>query len=187
MGCADAVKTGVAERKQQGLPAQSNVKRDQEESGAMKALKEANEMLRTRNTELEATIKRINEEMAEIKRLVAEQQQQRKPAPEEMTEDEPDVEVDPRTTRAAGPAPKRRATENIKERRLSERIDNLEDRFNRFEEYIRTTFTKTLTDRFVAIEQTCQQLATTVQNMAVQVSNLQQAWIGQQTSQPQHQ
>lgn len=67
-----------------------------------------------------------------------------------------------------GPAPKRRAIENLKERRLSDRVDNLEVKLDRFEEYIRTTFTKTITDRFIAIEQTCQLFGATIQNLVTQ-------------------
>ncbi|XP_070392943.1 uncharacterized protein [Dermacentor albipictus] len=112
--------------------------------------------------------------MAEIKRMMTVQLQQQQaqplsPQPQQMamTEDEPEVAVNPRTENAAsaGPAPKRRAIENLKERRLSDRVDNLEDRLTHFEEYIRMTFTNTITDRFIAIEQTCQQLTTTVSRL----------------------
>ncbi|XP_050028408.2 uncharacterized protein [Dermacentor andersoni] len=157
---------------------------------------EANEALRKKNTELEATVNKLSKEMAEIKRMMTVQLQQQQapplsPQPQQMamTEDEPEVAVNPRTENAAsaGPAPKRRAIENLKERRLCDRVDNLEDRLTHFEEYIRTTFTKTITDRFIAIEQTCQQFTTTAQNLATQMANFQQTWIGHQPPQPQQQ
>ncbi|KAH9375374.1 hypothetical protein HPB48_006534 [Haemaphysalis longicornis] len=65
---------------------------------------------------------------------------------------------------SSGPGAKRRAIENIKERKLSERIDNPEDKLDRMEkrldnveEYVRTTCTKSKDDRFTSMESTCQQ------------------------------
>ncbi|KAG0434903.1 hypothetical protein HPB47_018797 [Ixodes persulcatus] len=68
---------------------------------------------------------------------------------EEMTEDEPEVEVDPRTTKAAGPAPKRRATEGAKERKITERIEKQDDRFDHLE-----ATSKVTNERLTALEQT---------------------------------
>ncbi|XP_050038266.1 uncharacterized protein [Dermacentor andersoni] len=198
---ADVVKSGVAKKEQQQQQQQSPPFRGgggkfKDESEAMKALREANQALRKKNTELEATVNKLSKEMAEIKKMMTvqlheQQAQPLSPQPQQMamTEDEPEVAVNPRTENAAsaGPAPKRRAIENLKERRLSDRVDNLEDRLTHFEEYIRTTFTKTITDRFIAIEQTCQQFTTTVQNLATQMANFQQTWIGHQPPQPQQQ
>ncbi|CAN7981686.1 unnamed protein product, partial [Ixodes pacificus] len=106
---ADAVKANMAEKRQP--PAQNATKKIQEKNGVVKALKDENERLKRRIAEQDATIKEINEKLTT---LIAEQQEQQlqlpKPAQErkqeEMTEDAPEVEVDPRTTKAAGPAPK---------------------------------------------------------------------------------
>lgn len=116
---------------------------------------------------------------------------------------------------AAGPAPKRWAIDNLKECKLSERMDNLKHRLERMEkrldnflrvslndvhqvdrppvhrtqrlrlddittlkDYGRTTFKKSIDDRFTALKRTFQQLATTVQKLVMQLANFQQAWAG---------
>ncbi|CAN7945482.1 unnamed protein product, partial [Ixodes hexagonus] len=133
---ADAVKANMAEKRQP--PAQNAAKKIQEENGAVKALRDENEKLKRRIAEQDATIKEINEKLTT---LIATQQQQQQQLPkpaqekeqEEMTADEPEVEVDPRATKAAGPAPKRRAIEGAKERKITETIEKQDDRLDHLE------------------------------------------------------
>ncbi|CAN7995598.1 unnamed protein product, partial [Ixodes hexagonus] len=133
---ADAVKANMAEKRQP--PAQNAAKKIQEENGAVKALRDENEKLKRRIAEQDATIMEINEK---LKTLIATQQQQQQQLPkpaqereqEEMTADEPEVEVDPRATKAAGPAPKRRAIEGAMERKITETIEKQDDRLDHLE------------------------------------------------------
>ncbi|KAH7967480.1 hypothetical protein HPB49_025157 [Dermacentor silvarum] len=93
---------------------------------------------------------------------------------QEMTEDEPEVEVDPRATIAAGPAPKRRAIEGAKERKITERI---EKQGHRFDHLLVTS--KVTNERLTALEQRVQQMTTniqrTIQNMIAQMQTQLQA------------
>ncbi|KAH7971817.1 hypothetical protein HPB52_002977 [Rhipicephalus sanguineus] len=66
-----------------------------------------------------------------------------------MAKDEPEVEVDPRATKATGPAPKRRAIEGIKERKITERIEKQGDRLDHLE-----ATSKVTNERLTALEQT---------------------------------
>ncbi|KAG0436234.1 hypothetical protein HPB47_018065 [Ixodes persulcatus] len=133
---ADTVKVNMAEKRQP--PAQNAAKKIQEMNGMVKALGDENKKLKRRIAEQDATIQEINEKLTT---LIAKQQQQQQQLPkpaqerkqEEMTEDEPEVEVDPRTTKAAGPAPKRRAIEGAKERKITERIEKQDDRLDHLE------------------------------------------------------
>ncbi|KAL1426843.1 hypothetical protein MTO96_017923 [Rhipicephalus appendiculatus] len=134
---ADAVKANMTEKRQP--PAQNAAKKIQEENGVAKYLRDENEKLKRRIAEQDATIKEINEKLTALIAMQQQQQQQQQPKPaqerkqEEMTEDEPEVEVDPRATKAAGQAPKRRAIEGAKERKIAERIEKQGDRLDHFE------------------------------------------------------
>ncbi|XP_037567575.1 uncharacterized protein DDB_G0283697 [Dermacentor silvarum] len=170
---ADAVKANMAEKRQP--PAQNAVKKIQEANGVEKSLRYENEKLKRRIAEKEATIKEINEKLTSL--IAMQQQQQQQPTPaqqrkQEMTEDEPEVEVDPRATIAAGPAPKRRAIEGAKERKVTERSDRLD--------HLEAT-SKVTNERLTALEQTVQQMTTniqsTIQNMIAQMQTQLQAHI----------
>lgn len=91
-----------------------------------------------------------------------------------MTKDEPEIEVDPRATKAMGPAPKRRAIEGIKERKITERIEKQGDRLDHLE-----ATSKVTNERLTALEQTVQQMATniqsTIQNIMAQMQTQLQA------------
>ncbi|KAH7971176.1 hypothetical protein HPB49_019971 [Dermacentor silvarum] len=134
---ADAVKANMAEKRQP--PAQNAAKKVQEANGVEKSLRDENEKLKRRIAEQDATIKEINEKPTTLIAMQQQQQQQQQqPTPaqqrkQEMTEDEPEVEVDPRATIAAGPAPKRRAIEGAKERKITERIEKQGDRLDHLE------------------------------------------------------
>lgn len=205
---ADTVKVNMAEKRQP--PAQNAAKKIQEMNGVVKALRDENEKLKRRIAEQDATIQEINEKLTT---LIAKQQQQQQQLPkpaqerkqEEMTEDEPEVEVDPRTTKAAGPAPKRRAIEGAKERKITERIEKQDDRLDHLE-----ATSKVTNERLTALEQTVQQMTTnvqsTIQNMIAQmqaqlqahiqaqmqsmeaqiIAKLQQSWTGQHVQQQPH-
>ncbi|KAM7306727.1 uncharacterized protein ISCGN_010395 [Ixodes scapularis] len=176
---ADAVKVNMAEKRQ--TPAQNAEKKIQEMNGVVKALRDENEKLKRKIAEQDATIKEINEKLTT---LIAKQQQQQQQLPkpaqerkqEKMTADEPEVEVDPRTTKAAGPAPKRRAIEGAKERKITERIEKEDDRLDHLE-----ATSKVTNERLTALEQTVQQMTTnvqsTIQNMIAQMQAQLQAHI----------
>ncbi|KAH7959493.1 hypothetical protein HPB49_011462 [Dermacentor silvarum] len=173
---ADAVKANMAEKRQP--PAQNAAKKIQEANGVEKSLRDENEKLKRRIAEQDATIKEINEK---VTTLIAMQQQQQQPTPaqqrkQEMTEDEPEVEVDPRATIAAGPAPKRRAIEGAKERKITERIEKQGDRLDHLE-----ATSKVTNERLTALEQTVQQMTaniqSTIQNMIAQMQTQLQAHI----------
>lgn len=198
----------MAEKRQ--TPAQNVEKKIQEKNGVVKALRDENEKLKRKIAEQDATIKEINEKLTT---LIAKQQQQQQQLPkpaqerkqEEMTADEPEVEVDPRTTKAAGPAPKRGAIEGAKERKVTERIEKQDDRLDHLE-----ATSKVTNERLTALEQTVQQMATnvqsTIQNMIAQmqaqlqghiqaqmqsmeaqiIAKLQQSWTGQHVQQQPH-
>ncbi|XP_075543967.1 uncharacterized protein LOC142578469 [Dermacentor variabilis] len=204
---ADAVKANMAEKRQP--PAQNAAKKIQEENGVVKALRDENEMLKRRIAEQDATIKEINEKLTTLIGLQQQQQLLPKPAQEwkqeEITEDEPEVEVDPRATKEAGPAPKRRAIEGAKERKISERIEKQDDRLDRLE-----ATSKVTNERLTTLAQTVQQMTTniqsTIQNMMAQmqaqlqtqiqaqiqgmeaqiIAKLQQSWTGQHVQQHPH-
>ncbi|KAG0413954.1 hypothetical protein HPB47_008885 [Ixodes persulcatus] len=205
---ADTVKVNMAEKRQP--PAQNAAKKIQEMNGMVKALGDENKKLKRRIAEQDATIQEINEKLTT---LIAKQQQQQQQLPkpaqerkqEEMTEDEPEVEVDPRTTKAAGPAPKRRAIEGAKERKITERIEKQDDRLDHLE-----ATSKVTNERLTVLEQTVQQMTTnvqsTIQNMIAQmqaqlqahiqaqmqsmeaqiIAKLQQSWTGQHVPQQPH-
>ncbi|KAK8768665.1 hypothetical protein V5799_014870 [Amblyomma americanum] len=160
----------MAEKRQ---PPVQNAAKIQEENGVVKSLREdENEKLKRRIAEQDATIKEINEKLTTL--IAMQQQQQLPPKPaqerkqEEITEDEPEVEVDPRATKAAGPAPKRRAIEGAKERMITERIEKQDDRLYRLEATSEVT-----NERLTALAQTVSQMTTniqsTVQNMMPQM------------------
>ncbi|XP_075543567.1 uncharacterized protein LOC142578028 [Dermacentor variabilis] len=206
---ADAVKANIADKRQP--PAQNAAKKIQEENGVVKALRDENEMLKRRIAEQDATIKEINEKLTTLIGLQQQPQLLPKPAherkQEEITEDEPEVEVDPRATKEAGPAPKRRAIEGAKERKIMERVEKQDDRLDRLE-----ATSKVTNERLTTLAQTVQQMTTniqsTIQNMMAQmqaqlqaqiqaqiqgmeaqiIAKLQQSWTGQHVQQhPQHQ
>ncbi|KAG0420477.1 hypothetical protein HPB47_003473 [Ixodes persulcatus] len=206
---ADAVKVNMAEKRQP--PAQNAAKRIQEMNGVVKALGDENEKLKRRIAEQDATIQEINEKLTALIAKQQQLQQQQLPKPtqerkqEEMTEDEPEVEADPRTTKAAGPAPKRRAIEGAKERMIAERIEKQDDKLDHLE-----ATSKVTNERLTALEQTVQQMTTnvqsTIQNMIAQmqaqlqahiqaqmqsmeaqiIAKLQQSWTGQHVQQQPH-
>ncbi|XP_037564885.2 uncharacterized protein LOC119444583 [Dermacentor silvarum] len=177
---ADAVKANMAEKRQP--PAQNAAKKIQEANGVEKSLRDENEKLKRRIAEQDATIKEINEKVTTLIAMQQQQQQQQqqpKPAQQrkqEMTEDEPEVEVDPRATIAAGPAPKRRAIEGAKERKITERIEKQGDRLDHLE-----ATSKVTNERLTALEQTVQQMTaniqSTIQNMIAQMQTQLQAHI----------
>ncbi|XP_029845315.3 uncharacterized protein LOC115328243 [Ixodes scapularis] len=205
---ADAVKVNMAEKRQ--TPAQNAEKKIQEMNGVVKAVRDENEKLKRKIAEQDATIKEINEKLTT---LIAKQQQQQQQLPkpaqereqEEMTADEREVEVDPRTTKAAGPAPKRRAIEGAKERKITERTEKQDDRLDHLE-----ATSKVTNERLTALKQTVQQMTTnvqsTIQNMIAQmqaqlqahiqaqmqsmeaqsIAKLQQSWTGQHVQQQPH-
>ncbi|XP_075535181.1 uncharacterized protein LOC142570721 [Dermacentor variabilis] len=206
---ADAVKANIADKRQP--PAQNAAKKIQEENGVVKALRDENEMLKRRIAEQDATIKEINEKLTTLIGLQQQQQLLPKPAQErkqdEISADEPEVEVDPRATKEAGPAPNRRAIEGAKERKIMERIEKQDDRLDRLE-----ATSKVTNERLTTLAQTVQQMTTniqsTIQNMMAQmqaqlqtqiqaqikgmeaqiIAKLQQSWTGQHVQQhPQHQ
>ncbi|KAH7946475.1 hypothetical protein HPB49_025547 [Dermacentor silvarum] len=154
---ADAVKANMAEKRQP--PAQNAAKKIQEANGVEKSLRDENEKLKRRIAEQDTTIKEINEKRKQ-----------------EMTEDEPEVEVHPRATIAAGPAPKRRAIEGAKERKITEKIEKQGDRLDHLE-----ATSKVTNERLTALEQTVQQMTTniqsTIQNMIAQMQTQLQAHI----------
>ncbi|XP_037581767.2 uncharacterized protein LOC119464989, partial [Dermacentor silvarum] len=175
--CADAVKANMAEKRQP--PAQNAAKKIQEANGVEKSLRDENEKLKRRIAEQDATIKEINEKVTTL--IAMQQQQQQQPTPaqqrkQEMTEDEPEVEVDPRATIAAGPAPKRRAIEGAKERKITEKIEKQGDRLDHLE-----ATSKVTNERLTALEQTVQQMTTNIQstilNMIAQMQTQLQAHI----------
>ncbi|KAK8788910.1 hypothetical protein V5799_021309 [Amblyomma americanum] len=204
---AEAVKANMAEKRQP--PAQNAAKKIQEENGVVKTLRDENEKLKRRIAEQDATIKEINEKLSTL--LAMQQQQQLLPKPaqerkqEEITEDEPEVEVDPRATKAAGPATKRRAIEGAEERMIMERIEKQDDRPDRLE-----TTSKVTNERLTALAQMVQQMTTsiqsTIQNMMAQmqaqlqtqiqaqiqgmetqiIAKLQHSWTGQHVQQHPH-
>ncbi|KAH7978470.1 hypothetical protein HPB49_005584 [Dermacentor silvarum] len=180
---ADAVKANMAEKRQP--PAQNAAKKIQEVNGVEKSLRDENEKLKRRIAEQDATIKEINEKLTTLIAMQQQQQQQQQqpqqPTPaqqrkQEMTEDEPEVEVDPRAAIAAGPAPKRRAIEGAKERKITERIEKHGDRLDHLE-----ATSKVTNERLTALEQTVQQMTTniqsTIQNMIAQMQTQLQAHI----------
>ncbi|XP_075553453.1 uncharacterized protein LOC142586077 [Dermacentor variabilis] len=201
---ADALKANMAEKRQP--PAQNAAKKIQEENGVVKALRDENEKLKRRIAEQEATIKEIKEKLTTL--MAMQQQQQLLPKPaqdwkqEEITEDDPEVEVDPRATTAAGQAPNRRAIEGDKERKIMERIEKQDDRLDRLE-----ATSKVTNERLIALAQTVQHMTTniqsTIQNMMAQmqaqlqtqiqaqiqgmeaqtIAKLQQSWTGQHVQQ----
>ncbi|KAG0439666.1 hypothetical protein HPB47_016566 [Ixodes persulcatus] len=156
------VAVNMAEKRQP--PAQNAAKKIQEQNWVVKAMRDENEKLKRRIAEQDATIKKINEKLTT---LIAKQQQQQQQLPkpaqerkqEEMTEDEPEVEVDPRTTKPAGPAPKRRAIEGATERTITERIEKQDDRLDHLE-----ATSKVTNERLTALEQTVQQMTTNHNN-----------------------
>nr|XP_050046520.1 uncharacterized protein LOC126543444 [Dermacentor andersoni] len=204
---ADAVKANMAEKRQP--PAQNAAKKIQEENGVVKALRDENEMLKRRIAEQDATIKEINEKLTTL--IGLQQQQQLLPTPaqerkqEEITEDEPEVEVDPRATKEAGPAPKRRAIEGAKERKIMERIEKQDDRLDRLEATSKVT-NERLTTLAQAVQQMTTNIQSTIQNMMAQmqaqlqtqiqaqiqgmkgqiIAKLQQSWTGQHVQQHPH-
>ncbi|XP_070384818.1 uncharacterized protein [Dermacentor albipictus] len=206
---ADAVKANVAEKRQP--PAQNAAKKIQEENGVVKALRDENEMLKRRIAEQDATTTETKEKITTLIALQQQQQllpkhaQERKQ--EEITEYQPEVEVDPRATKEAGPAPKRRAIEGAKERKIMKSIGKQDDGLNRLEAASEVT-----NERLTALAQTVQQVTTniqsTIQYMMAQmqaqlqtqiqaqiqgmeaqiIAKLQQSWTGQHVQQhPHHQ
>lgn len=161
------------------------------EDEAMRVLKEANEELRRKNNELEttvirqeATISKMAKEIAEIKKLLTTRSTNNETPQVVPCEPTPsNSSAVPPTSAAKEPAPKRRAIENLKERKLNDRVDNLEDKVDRIEkhlngleDYIKTTFTKMIFDKFADVEQTYQQLANAIQQITTQQYNQQQSW-----------
>lgn len=152
-----------------------------------------NNELETTVSRQEATISKMAKEIAEIKKLLTTRSTNNEApqaVPCEPTHSTSSA-VAP-TSAAKEPAPKRRALENLKERKLNDRVDNLEDKVDRIEkhlygleEYIKTTFTKMIFDKFADIEQTCQQLANAIQQITTQQYNQQQSWPLQQQQQQQ--
>lgn len=96
----------------------------------LQALRQVNQQLKAKNMELEAKMKKMEEDMIEFRRAL----QQMRTQPMEETEDE--GEPDPKTVTTEEPAPKKRALENIKRRRESERMDKMEERLGRVEAYL---------------------------------------------------
>ncbi|XP_065300866.1 uncharacterized protein [Dermacentor albipictus] len=167
---ADAVKANMAEKRQPSV--QNAAKKIQEENGVVKALRDENEILKWRIVEQDATIKEINEKLTTLIGLQQQQQLLPKPAQErkqeEITDDEPEVEVDPRATKEAGAALKRRAIEGAKERKIMESIEKQDDRLDRLE-----ATSKVTNERLTTLAQTVQQMTTniqsTIQNMMAQM------------------
>ncbi|KAG0419682.1 hypothetical protein HPB47_003942 [Ixodes persulcatus] len=144
---ADEEKLRGREEKPLGPTRQSNAERQhdknrQEDSAAIKALRVENEKLRKKILEQDNIIKEINEKLAALVRNKEEQASPEQAAKtnETMIEEDPEIEVGPRTDRAAEPAPKRRALERLRERktldRHGERLDKVEERLTSLEQNV---------------------------------------------------
>lgn len=147
-------------------------------------MREMIEVLRKENAQLRAATERNNRQMEELKELMKanarQQQAQQPPAQQEPQEkpEEEEVKVTARqSTTSSEPALKKRAVENLRERKLAERIDTLEGNVTQ------------LTARVTSLEQTCQsisevvhQTAAAVRQLTEQMNNI-QAWIGTQIRQ----
>lgn len=72
------------------------------------------------------------------------------------------------TARTTEPAPKRRALESAKDRRLTARLDSHEDRLDTLEASVQTC-----NERLATLSQTCQQMMTMIQNIQAAVMQLQ--------------
>ncbi|KAG0443022.1 hypothetical protein HPB47_015372 [Ixodes persulcatus] len=123
-------------------PTRQHDKNRQEDSAAIKALRDENEKLRKKILEQDNIIKEINEKLAALVRNKEEQASPEQAAKtnEIMIEEDPEIEVGPRTDRAAAPAPKRRALESLRERktldRHGERLDKVEERLTSLEQNV---------------------------------------------------
>ncbi|CAN7944339.1 unnamed protein product, partial [Ixodes pacificus] len=151
---ADAVKTTRSESKQPSVNSYYERKR-QEDLAAMKALKDENDKLKRRISEQDDIIKEIN---AKLAILIGERQQQApQPVPEKTTEiiveDESETEVDPRADRATEPAPKRRAMDSIRDRKIMEKLKRHDERLERMEEICKAT-----SERLTSLEKSMQSM-----------------------------
>lgn len=185
---ADAVKTTRSESKQPSVNSYYEKKR-QEDLAAMKALKDENDKLKRRISEQDDIIKEIN---AKLAILIGERQQQApQPVPEKTTEiiveDESETEVDPRADRATEPAPKKRAIESIRDRKIMDKLKRHDERLDRMEEICKET-----SERLTSLEKSMQsmlaqlqvqiqaQIQAQIQSMEIRIiTNLQQSWTGQ--------
>lgn len=138
---ADTVRTPKLGDRQSNAERQPDKNR-QEDSAAIKALRVENEKLRKKILEQDNIIKEIIEKLAALVRNKEEQASPEQAAKtnETMIEEDPEIEVGPRTDRAAEPAPKRRALERLRERktldRHGERLDKVEERLTSLEQNV---------------------------------------------------
>ncbi|KAM7282318.1 uncharacterized protein ISCGN_002468 [Ixodes scapularis] len=185
---ADAVKTTRSESKQPSVNSYYEKKR-QEDLAAMKSLKDENDKLKRRISEQDDIIKEIN---AKLAILIGERQQQApQPVPEKTTEtiveDESETEVDPRADRPTEPAPKRRAIESIRDRKIMDKLKRHDERLDRMEEICKDT-----SERLTSLEKNMQsmlaqlqvqlqaQIQAQIQSMEIGIiTKLQQSWTGQ--------
>ncbi|KAM7289069.1 uncharacterized protein ISCGN_029206 [Ixodes scapularis] len=149
---ADAVKTTRSESKQPSVNSYYEKKR-QEDLAAMKSLKDENDKLKRRISEQDDIIKEIN---AKLAILIGERQQKApQPVPEKTTEtiveDESETEVDPRADRPTEPAPKRRAIESIRDRKIMDKLKRHDERLDRMEEICKDT-----SERLTSLEKNMQ-------------------------------
>lgn len=82
------------------------------------------------------------------------------PIHEDSETDRPQSDRNNTVNKATEPQPKRRALENTKERRLLARLDHQQDRQDRLEDAV-----KSHADRLTALENMCQQMMHTMQNI----------------------
>ncbi|XP_072142945.1 uncharacterized protein [Dermacentor andersoni] len=152
-----------------------NNKSKTREDEAMRMLQEDNEALRRKNNELEtkvswqeATISKMANEIMEIKKLLTTRSTNNETPQAVSCEPTPSISSAlPSTSAEKEPAPKRRAIENLKERKLNDRVDNLKDKVDQIEEhldgledYIKTTFTTMINDsKKVVLQQHITQVA----------------------------
>lgn len=158
----------------------------------MLALRTENDQLKRRIADQDAriaaqaaTIDAINEKLSRLLSL-----QQQPPTPHSSTTTKAPITIDDETaqsaedrrmdterpqadteagaTKTTEPAPKRRALENAKDRKMAARLDNQDDRLDRLEASLRTT-----NERLTTLGQTCQQMMTTMQNIQAIIMQMQ--------------
>ncbi|KAG0439834.1 hypothetical protein HPB47_016513, partial [Ixodes persulcatus] len=162
-----AVKTTRSESKQPSVNGYYEKKR-QEDLAAMKAHKDENDKLKRRISEQDDIIKEIN---AKLAILIGERQQQApQPVPEKTTEilvgDESETEVDPRADRATEPAPKKRAIESIRDRKIMDKLKRHDERLDRMKEICKET-----SERLTSLEKSMQSNVSTQKLMELRVHN----------------
>lgn len=182
---ADTIRTPKLGGRQSNADSQHDKNR-QEDSAAIKALRDENEKLRKKILEQDNIIKEINEKLAA---LVRNKEEQASPAQaaktnEIMIEEDSEIEVGPRTDRAAEPAPKRRAIESLKERktldRHGERLDKVEERLTSLEKNV-AQIEKNVAQMILQVQA---QIQTQMQSMEARiVATLQQSWMGHMAQQ----